>query len=81
MNKNDQIYTVEAILKKRVFKGQIQYLVKWEGYGLKYNTWEPKENVLDINLIEEFEQNIISTKKNVENIGKSAEKKGIVLVI
>ena len=81
MNKNDQIYTVEAILKKRVFKGQIQYLVKWEGYGLKYNTWEPKENVLDINLIEEFEQNIISTKKNVENIGKSAKKKGIVLVI
>lgn len=38
-------FIVENILKKRVVKGQEQYLVKWRGYRTK--TWEPKAHLLD----------------------------------
>ena len=38
-------YLVEEILSERVFKGKVQYLVKWIGYNEP--TWEPRANVLD----------------------------------
>lgn len=39
-------YQVENILNKRVTKaGIVEYLIKWENYSNKYNTWEPKENL------------------------------------
>ena len=38
-------YLVEEILSERVFKGKVQYLVKWIGYN--ESTWEPRANVLD----------------------------------
>ena len=36
---------VEEILNSRVFRRRLQYLVKWEGYGMEGNTWEYSENV------------------------------------
>ena len=33
-------YIVEEVLNSRLFHQKIQYLVKWEGYGVKHNTWE-----------------------------------------
>ncbi|XP_030638737.1 chromobox protein homolog 6a [Chanos chanos] len=52
----DRIFAAEAILKRRVRKGRIEYLVKWKGWALKYSTWEPEENILDDRLITAFEQ-------------------------
>ena len=36
---------VEEILNSRVFRRRLQYLVKWEGYGMEGNTWEYSENI------------------------------------
>ena len=36
--------------------GSIEYLVKWEGWSNKYNTWETEKNILDPSLIEDFEK-------------------------
>jgi len=38
-------YVVEKILNSRMFRWRLQYLVKWEGYGIEGNTWEYSENL------------------------------------
>lgn len=52
----DRVFAAESILKRRVRKGRIEYLVKWKGWAMKHSTWEPEENILDDRLILGFEQ-------------------------
>ncbi|XP_072561004.1 chromobox protein homolog 6-like [Paramormyrops kingsleyae] len=52
----DRVFAAESIIKRRVRKGRIEYLVKWKGWAIKYSTWEPEENILDGRLISAFEQ-------------------------
>ena len=37
--KNDDVYEVEKILKKRKRVRKVQYLVKWQGYPNKLISW------------------------------------------
>ena len=39
-----KIYTVERVLKKRNRGKNIEYFVKWNGYGDKFNLWIIKED-------------------------------------
>jgi hypothetical protein len=41
----EEEYIVKEILDSRMFQWHLQYLVKWEGYGIEGNTWEYSENV------------------------------------
>ena len=41
----EEEYIVEEILNSRMFRRKLQYLVKWEGYGIEGNTWEYLENL------------------------------------
>ncbi|XP_035254385.1 chromobox homolog 7a [Anguilla anguilla] len=43
----EQVFAVESITKKRVRKGNVEYLLKWQGWSPKYSTWEPEDNILD----------------------------------
>ncbi|XP_019159615.1 PREDICTED: chromo domain protein LHP1-like isoform X3 [Ipomoea nil] len=38
-------YELEAIRKKRLQQGKVQYLIKWRGWPESANTWEPHENL------------------------------------
>ncbi|KNZ71349.1 Chromobox like protein, partial [Termitomyces sp. J132] len=38
-------YEVDEILDSWVVRGQLQYLVRWKGYGPEDNTWEPRKNL------------------------------------
>ncbi len=50
-------WEVESILGKRRLGHSVQYLVKWKGYSLEENTWEPLENLTHADeAIQEFEQ-------------------------
>eukprot|EP00111_Clytia_hemisphaerica_P003767 TCONS_00010823-protein len=49
-----EVFAAEKILKKRYKKGRAEYLVKWQGYSSKFNTWEPVENILDERLLESY---------------------------
>ncbi|TRY77518.1 hypothetical protein DNTS_028237 [Danionella cerebrum] len=52
----EQVFAVESILKKRVRKGHVEYLLKWKGWPPKYSTWEPEEHILDPRLVLVFEE-------------------------
>ena len=73
-NSEDEVFEVEEILKKRnsrKTKGKIEYFVKWKGYSLKSNTWEPKENILDPLLIQNFKEKMKKNKSKHVQIIKS----------
>ena len=48
VDKRDDIYKVEKILKRKKVKGKEMILVKWLGYSSKHNSWIPKEDIVDI---------------------------------
>ncbi|XP_063736893.1 chromobox protein homolog 6a isoform X1 [Eleginops maclovinus] len=52
----DRVFAAESILKRRIRKARLEYLVKWKGWAMKHSTWEPEENILDDRLILGFEQ-------------------------
>lgn len=52
----DQVFAVESITKKRVRKGHVEYLLKWQGWPPKYSTWEPEDNILDPRLVLAYEE-------------------------
>uniref|UniRef100_A0A0B6ZE94 Chromo domain-containing protein n=1 Tax=Arion vulgaris TaxID=1028688 RepID=A0A0B6ZE94_9EUPU len=52
----ERVFAAECIQKRRVRKSKVEYFVKWKGWSIKYNTWEPEENILDRRLIEQFKR-------------------------
>lgn len=52
----EQVFAVESIIKKRVRKGHVEYLLKWTGWPPKYSTWEPEEHILDPRLVLAYEE-------------------------
>ncbi|XP_073444193.1 chromobox protein homolog 8 [Dendrobates tinctorius] len=51
----ERVFAAELLLKRRIRKGRMEYLVKWKGWSQKYSTWEPEENILDARLVAAFE--------------------------
>ena len=45
---------VEQVLDICMQRGQLQFLIKWKGYGYKENSWENKGDVNAPDLITEF---------------------------
>lgn len=50
----EEEYEVEEILDSRIFRRQLQYLVRWKGYGPGDNSWEPAKNITADEIISEF---------------------------
>ena len=46
------------IVGERVHRGQIQNLVNWEKYDQSFDTWEPRENILDKRLLKGFHKTV-----------------------
>ncbi|KAI3878991.1 hypothetical protein MKW92_021214 [Papaver armeniacum] len=55
------LYEVEDVRRKRVSKGQTQYLIKWLGWPESHNTWEPIENLQAcLDIVAAFEERLCS---------------------
>jgi len=38
-------YEVQQICDSRIYRKKLQYLVRWRGYGMEYDSWEPESNL------------------------------------
>ncbi|KAI3697321.1 hypothetical protein L6452_30261 [Arctium lappa] len=57
-------YEIEAVRRKRIRKGETQYLIKWRGWPEAANTWEPVENLMSCSdFIDAFEESTRSGKQ------------------
>ena len=58
----EAVYEVEEIRARRLVKGRNgeegteEFLVRWKGYTLDDDTWEPRENIFDEALLADFEK-------------------------
>ncbi|GAU33665.1 hypothetical protein TSUD_310730 [Trifolium subterraneum] len=58
---DDGFYEIETIRRKRLRKGEVQYLIKWRGWPETANTWEPLHNLQSVpDLIYAFEESLKS---------------------
>ena len=50
----EEEWMVEAILDSRVINQKLWYLVKWEGFKVEHNSWEPWDGVHAPDLVMDF---------------------------
>ena len=52
----EEEWVVEEILDSWMVNQKLCYLVKWEGFGVEHNSWEPWDNVHAPELVVDFYQ-------------------------
>ena len=48
VDKSDNIWRVERVVKKRKTRSKVQYLVKWKGYSDAYNSWVDHKDLFSL---------------------------------
>jgi len=56
---------VEEILDSWMVNRKLRYLVKWEGFGVEHNSWEPWDNVHVPELVADFYQRHPGTARHI----------------
>eukprot|EP00964_Phaeocystis_antarctica_P011834 scaffold6539_cov66-Phaeocystis_antarctica.AAC.8 len=55
------VWEVDRLVEKRRCKGgRVEYLVKWEGWEDRFNSWEPSKNIMDEAMVSKLEAEIAS---------------------
>lgn len=47
----EMYFVVESIVNSRRVQGNVQYRVRWQGFGEESDTWEPIENFMDTDVV------------------------------
>jgi hypothetical protein len=63
---------VEEILDSKVINWKLWYLVKWEDFGIKHNSWEPWDDIHVPDLVAEFYQRHPGAACQIQAINFSA---------
>ena len=61
MGKKPKTYVVERLLAARDTAYGREYRVHWADYSSAHDSWEPEENILDKELIDDFHQGVCGT--------------------
>jgi hypothetical protein len=69
---------VDRILSIRTSSaGVTEYFIKWKGWGPKWNTWEPRDNIMDDAVIAKFEaERAAKAAKEAEKVVRSLSSGG-----
>jgi hypothetical protein len=62
----EEAWLVESILAARTRRGKKQYLVRWEGYSPAEDSWEPEDNIKDVQAFKDYkaQQRVRATLKS-----------------
>ena len=64
----EEEWVVEEILDSKVINRKLRYLVKWKGFGIEHNTWEPWDYVHAPDLIAKFYRNHPGAARRIRSI-------------
>jgi hypothetical protein len=53
----EEEFTIDYIADHKPVGRTFEYLVRWKGYGVEHNTWEPQKSLLDTEAFERYWQN------------------------
>jgi len=62
----EEEYQVSSIEDSRIYRSQLQYLIRWTGYDSL--TWEPEKFVDGLQLVDEFHQPYPQQPGPLENV-------------
>jgi len=65
---DEEHYEVEKILDSRLYRGKLQYLVKWKGFGYEENSWASENDVFAPRLIRDFHQTNPAAPRRIRKI-------------
>ncbi|XP_068208741.1 uncharacterized protein [Palaemon carinicauda] len=78
----EESYEVEAIMSLREVEGRTEYKVRWKGWGAKYDSWLPEDELNCPDLLKRFLTTLEKLEKQedwqVESILESRNQKGKV---
>jgi hypothetical protein len=58
------VHGVDSIFDVKVVNLKLHYFVKWTGYDVGNNTWEPEDHIMDPTLIDAFKRNFPSAHRD-----------------
>ena len=62
-------FEVEQVLDSCMRRGQLQFLIKWKGYGYEENSWENKGDVNAPDLITDFYNSHPGALRHIRSFG------------
>ncbi|KAK7877621.1 hypothetical protein WMY93_031633 [Mugilogobius chulae] len=76
METEEDLYEVERIVdRRRSCQGQVQYLVRWRGFGSDCDTWEPEEHLQTCSPhVQEFNQRLLKEVRHTRHTYETLER-------
>ena len=69
VDKNDDVYRVEKVLKRKKVKVKNVVLVKWLGYDSKHSSWIPESSIQ--NIADHIQDTINKTQQQLDTAQRS----------
>jgi hypothetical protein len=65
---DEEHYEVEEILDSRLYRGKLQYLVKWKGFGYEENSWTNEDDVFAPRLVRDFHRTNPAAPRRISRV-------------